>query len=304
MPETPALWLDWCAVVGHDPDDRSPEHVDRFTRMASPSSVVIAALTHIPEQRGPQAAPAWPTDTSGAPAPGLGQTLAALCWVGRDGLRTNWPHLLRARRDAYLMVLLGPPEQGGLGLSRAAAVGLRPARLMQIRDQIGVSTEGAGAHGGPASCPACAVHRWLHVAGLYADWSLASVRSLVNTRLDLENHSCGHLPGLPNMAADDPEPGWIDSKTLLPAIDQYGAFDLWRPLTTRAVTSILALRTAEAIYATPPAPEEEREPLAPVTRHFTGDEVEDIFDEADEVNRRLKALLDDTEGALKNHGKA
>jgi len=299
----PSLWLDWCAVTGHDPDERDEDRVAEFTRQAHPSRAVLRALTQ--PDAGHHAAPdapAWPRDADGKPAPSLGQTLAALCWVGRDGLRTHWPHLLRARRDAYLMVLLAPTcpvddGGGGLGLSRGAALDLAPAGLRPLRDRIQVADD-------PASCPACAVHRWLHVAGLYAAWSLASVRSLVNTRLDLDTHACGHMPGVgAGLRAADPEPEWETARTLLPAIDQHGAFDFWRPMSTRAVTSILALRTTEALYAAPPAAEHDREPLAPVDRHFTDDEVREVFDEADEVNARLKALLDDTEGLLPRRAK-
>lgn len=271
--------------------------------MASPSRSLLRAVVEPTSaaRRAPEAQ-AWPRDlevsTTGVlTAPTLQRALLTLTWgsghvAGDESVARSaaWVERLRTRRDGYLLVLLAPRDQGGLGLSRRGAGQLTPLDLSELRCQIGTNED-------PATCPACAVSRWLHVAGLYSGWSLASVRSLMNTTPDLARHACPPLGGAP-----DPEPEWITCSTLLPAIDRYGAFDLWKPVSLRTVSSVLALRTAEAALFTPPVdagvPDVPRAQDRIPAREFTPAEVQEVFDEADELNRRLKALLDDADNLL------
>lgn len=278
----PDLWVDWCAVTGHPVDEPSPEALERFARQAHPSRKVLRTLQKA--ARGPQEpveAPAWPQDAS----VGLEAALAALCWVGRDGMRTHWSHTFRARRDAYLLTLLAPSAQGGLGLSRRQATRLSPARLAERRPEVGRGET-------PAGCPACAVHRWLPYVSLYTNYFFGSVQAMANTSIDLTQHVCD---------TPDPESAWTTAERLAPAMNSRGEFDHWTPITPRAVTTILATRLLEAEYAKPPTQPEREEgpdPRPEVTRNFTSDEVEAVYDAADEVNARIRDLLNDTQAAL------
>lgn len=273
------LWRDWCAVVGHNPADRSEIAVARFITTARPSKRDLHAVLRTPTEA--PIAPTWPTDPDGHPDPSLHAVLGALSWFGSEGVRERWPRVLRARRDAFVMVLLAQPSEGGLGLSRQRAATLPPAHLQSVRTTLGTTNTAA-------TCPACAVHRWLRIAGLYASWSIASVQSAVNTPMDLTRHDC---------RTPDPEPEWITSRNLVPAINPHGDFDFWDPVSTRTMSTIVKIRLAGALLA-PTQPRAGSEPKPPVTRTFTEDEASEVFAAADKMNRRLAAMLDETAAAL------
>lgn len=123
VPAAPALWLDWCAVTGTDPASRDTEVQSRFARRVSAPRRVLNLLR---ARHEPVMAPAWPDALDGPEA--LQRVLdrgGAL--AGRRD--TGCIERLRLRRLLFAAVLLAPPVQGGLGLTRQTALDLTPAGL-------------------------------------------------------------------------------------------------------------------------------------------------------------------------------
>lgn len=266
-----ALWQDWCSAIGHDPADTSPSALERFVGQvpgANPALVPRRPTRDpwtVPERR-------WaPVDTSLARCPAYG-----------------WPLGVTGRRDAWLIVATRV-----LQLRRSHAVGLRLHDLPPLLDRLPEP-----AHGRP--CFRCVAQRWLGVVQTYEQWSRSAVRGKIYTRPPGTwspaiigsavpcDGSCEHLPALLSR---------IPRHTVVsPAIDRHGWWTHWRPLTPRALTTILSTR-CDAYAAAPVVPEDEAMDLfRPPAREFndtTFDRLDAAIDAADALNSRLEALLAD-----------
>jgi hypothetical protein len=233
-----------------------------------------------------------PTPTRRGPDPGL---LIAGCPT------RGWPTGLWGRRDAFLIVLtetLGHPHRGAREVSPAEIS--TPAgdsdddALPRIRGRAVPTSDD------PRTCPACAVVRWLEVLGLADGLGRGSARMhLAGAHAPTTASAHQHCPTEPAR--------WRAAAVLLPAIDRHGWHDDYRPMTTRSIRSRLAA-AARAQGSDPlgePPDAASADPDSPVGNTATGpaqtgpdlNEVlgllDDLADDADALNARIQALLDD-----------
>ncbi|MBP2371728.1 hypothetical protein [Pseudonocardia parietis] len=145
----------------------------------------------------------------------------------------GWPHGLHGRRDAFLIVAIV-----GLDLPHRAARALQPDAVTvadscseNAEDQISVAGQDVPTDPDPRACPACAVVRWLDTLGILDGLGRGSARmdlTAAHTPTHDSNHQ--HHPSAPHR--------WRHAATLLPAIDQHGWHDDYRPMTTRTIRTI------------------------------------------------------------------
>lgn len=294
------LFTDWCAAVGVSPLPATVGTVAAFFDQVPASEGTLRARLRVIRRAHQRAGQVLgigyePSPTAWRSGPGwlsLGAALAR-CEVG------GWPSAVRGRRDAFLLVAIGL-----VGLTRSQAVRLSvdditwPTRPTSL-DPIRIKGKAIEPTPGAADCPACAVTRWLRVATEQNRWGRSSVRQMLATHPSTAtSHDC----------ADGPPQGWREVWQLAPAVDQHGWFADWRPMSTRAVSTVLATRLADRTVRPTPPPEVERpewddyEPDE--TRPQVTDEAElwALLEEkvaaADAANSRIDAILADTESFL------
>ncbi len=137
----------------------------------------------------------------------------------------GWPAGLPGRRDAFLIVLTET-----LGYPHRAARALSPADITE--PSAGPTGEAAPRLAGraipsgsdPRSCPACALVRWLDILGV-AD---------------------APTPTGPHQHTGSEPARWRAAAVLLPAIDQHGWLDDYRPISTRTIRTRLAHASGRA----------------------------------------------------------
>ncbi|MFK0244612.1 hypothetical protein ACIQUM_07930 [Amycolatopsis azurea] len=270
----PDLWLDWCAVTGNPAHVRDEATLEVFARQTAPSRKLLRALRSLTP-----AAPTWP--------PALRDDAFALERLVHGGTSrindpdTGWIARLRLRRLLFSAVLLAPPDQGGLGLSRGQVRDLTAQRLCELRPAIGRADE-------EASCAACAVWSWLDIVGTNNGWSQAALRELGHRRDTRAGERHRH-------ELDDPSPDWSawpEQANLLPAIDQWGYVDRYASLHPSSLSGLV--RAMATLVETPGVPRRrvafER---ADRGRSITAEEEAVIFARADEVNARVARILDE-----------
>lgn len=271
----PDLWTDWCSVTGVPPGRIDEASLSRFARQVQPSRAVLSTLRRRLAPDVP-AAPAWPrghTEDTGS--------LQLLIRRGTAIIQqpdTHWVFRLRLRRMLFAAVLLAPRSHGGLGLDRSGALGLRPDRMRELRQWIGIAED-------PSACPACATWSWLDVIGTNSGWSPGSVRALGNRR---DEDGPAHRPLRP-----DPNPDWHLCVGMLPAVDRWGWIDAYRsmhPSSLSAVISAAALLFDGPEPAPAPVPAAAAMPASP-RRQMSHEEEEQILKRADELTARVEAIL-------------
>jgi hypothetical protein len=271
----PDLWTDWCSVTGvaaHEIDEVS---LSRFSQQAQPSRAVLAALRRRLAPKDP-VAPAWPREHRDDPD--SLQRLIRRATVIIQQPDTHWVFRLRLRRMLFAALLLAPASHGGLGLDRAGALGLRPDRMRELRQWIGIAED-------PSACPACTTWSWLDVIGTNSGWSHGSVRALGNRR-DEDGPAHRHL-------RPDPNPDWHLCVGMLPAVDRWGWIDAYRsmhPSSLSAVISAAALLLDGPEPAPAPVPAAAAMPASP-RRQMSREEEEQILKRADELTARVEAIL-------------
>lgn len=271
-----ALWADWCTATGHDATTPTPDALERFATQVPGTAAALVpgevARRTLPLPPGPDPwvsiEPNWaPLRTALTRCPAYG-----------------WPRAVPGRRDAWLLV-----ATRGLRLTRRHAVGLRAHDLPSLLDRLPTPSLGE-------PCARCIALRWLDVVDTHAQWSRASVRTKVWTRPPGTwspasigsavpcNRSCDSLPTL--LA------GLPGHTVIAPAVDRHGWWTDWRPLSARALTSILAHR-CDPYGAAPAVDEPVSESPRPVAEFddSTFDRLDAAISAADEVNARLEALL-------------
>ena len=153
----------------------------------------------------------------------------------------GWPHGLHGRRDAFLVV-----ATVAFGLSPAAARALHPDGVTlaalsgaDARDPVALAGQDVPTAPDPRACPACAVVRWLDTLGVLDGQGRGSARmDLTAAHAPTRDSHHQHLPRTPHR--------WHGTAILLPAIDQHGWHDDYRPLTTRTIRTRLALASDRA----------------------------------------------------------
>ncbi|WP_060577572.1 MULTISPECIES: hypothetical protein [unclassified Pseudonocardia] len=253
-----------------------------------------------------------PDDGSAAPTPprptrhwGDAGAMIAACPT------RGWPHGLHGRRDAFLIVLTV-----SLAHPYPVARTLTPTEITTDAPPDPSAGSTATADGGavtvagqtvptdpdPQVCSACAVARWLDILGTLDGLGRGSARmDLVAADAVTPDDPHRHHPRAPHR--------WPGAAVLLPAIDQHGWHDDYRPITIRTIRTRLALaasRTALTAPAnrllphSPDGPPDSAGPWpagAPPAR--TSPSLNDVLtlldnvaDHADALNDRIQALLD------------
>lgn len=149
---------------------------------------------------------------------------------------SGWPHGLRGRRDAWLLVL------AHAGFTRGRIRSLTGPDVQWGRtdtDEQFVEVDGIRFHPtpDPATCQVCVISRWVAVMATDHRFSWRTVReSLIRADTlaadDPDRHACdGDQPSLgPGVA------------TLLPSVNKYGHIDVAEPLHRRSITAVIAAR--------------------------------------------------------------
>ncbi len=214
----------------------------------------------------------------------------------------GWPAGLAGRRDAFLIVLAE-----SLGYPHRTARGLRPADITEppagppggaVPCLQGRAVPGGG---DPRTCPACAVARWLDILGVADGVGRGSARMAL-TAAD------ARTPTSPHQHTPSEPARWRAAAVLLPAIDRHGWLDDYRPVSTRAIRTRLALAAGradtEGLLTEPPdTPPEATDPAATTAPtgparpapelHEVLTLLDDLAEDADALNTHIQALLDD-----------
>lgn len=225
--QTWGLFVDWCHAR-----DRSPFLLDQEALDAFAADLPVAPATRAQRERHlrrrlgastqqPLAQTAWRT------GPGWANLSQALAYTPSVG----WPRGLRGRRDAYLLVLIHA------GLSRAEARDLAPGAIELHDGRVTLLGEDLATHTDPASCPACAVVRWLNAIGMADRRGRPAIRAaLLQARRAAPRHAC----------QDKGQPThWREVFHLLPAIDRHGWITDWRSMSERAISAVVAYRLSQ-----------------------------------------------------------
>ncbi len=213
----------------------------------------------------------------------------------------GWPAGLAGRRDAFVIVLYEV-----LGYTHRAARGLRAGDITE--PSAGPAGEAvprlAGravpSGGDPRSCPACAVVRWLDILGVADGLGRGSARMALVA-------AGAPTPASPHQHTSNEPARWRGAAVLLPAIDRHGWLDDYRPISTRTIRTRLALAAGRAgtdgLPGEPPAAPAPTDPATPTAAAGPAraapalNEVltllDDLADDADALNTRIQALLDD-----------
>ena len=231
---------------------------------------------------------------SKAPHPNPAQMIAACPTRG-------WPHGFLGRRDAYLIVLTAV-----LGYSHAQARQIRPTDITNVDTDLRTSPDldtaaiprirgrALATTDDPRDCPACTVVRWLDILGVADGLGRGSAR------MHLYAASAPTSSG-PHHHTTTGTGRWRQTAQLLPAIDRHGWIDDYRPLSTRSISTRLALAasrsTSPDVSPTAPLAHDELQPNRLGSHAPSLEEVLTLLDQvandADAVNNRIQALLAD-----------
>ena len=225
----------WCAASGREALPASPETVERslalFPGSKSKQRLRRRAITvkHL---------------DAGEPSPII-LVPPARVWKGSAVVadieqalaeipKYRHPVGLRGRRDAFLIVLVG-----FLQLSRQEARQLSPAAI-ELGSIVKICGRVIPSNDDPVTCLACAVTRWLRVAGNAYLGHRAETRGLLDpTKADLTKHDCGQPV----------TEQWRRATELLVPLDTYGWVRTGVPLSKRSITSIIPARRLTTGFA-------------------------------------------------------
>lgn len=269
LPTTPATISAFLAAVGGRPSTKQ-----RRVRAIRRAHINATQPLHLPD---PEQQRPW---RHGDHWLSLPDALAATPTIG-------WTAGLHGRRDAFLLVL------ASLGLTRGQIQHTVCADIAHT-DTLTVAGHDVVVDGQAASCPACAVTRWLRIAAHIRLGGRADAQQTLLTATD------PHISGTHDCAA--PLPGdWDRTEQLIPAIDRRGWPDLYRPLSRRAVSAIVAARQGQPVPpVTTTSPPADR--TASPHSDLDMDDLLDLLDEAtsaaDEALRRSENALIDSHTLL------
>lgn len=268
------LFTDWCASLDVSPLPADEDLLARFLT-DFPASIHaqgrrVKAIRLAHERADVPFEPATPSGLS-AFRVGDGWATAGevLAHVPVYQHRKNFAAAMRARRDAWLVVLLGVMN---LTRSEARTVTPNEVSLFPTLTIRGVRIEKATR---PDECEACAVTRWLRIVGAASHSWWTDVKEAVSPDQDLTRHDC--LTGLDGI--------WRRSPTLLPAIDKHG-FVSAEPMSTRAISASMALRQSIISQSTP-----DQALRTTSTGRFASATPNELADAYDDVDDQLAALL-------------
>lgn len=218
----------WCTASGREALPASTETVERFLALFPGSKS---------QQRLRRRAITVKHLDAGEPSPII-LVPPARVWKGAAAVadieqalaeipKYRHPVGLRGRRDAFLIVLVG-----FLQLTRQEARQLSPpavelGSIVKIRGCVIPSNDD------PVTCLACAVTRWLRLAGNAYLGHRAETRGLLDpTKADLTKHDC----------SQPVTEQWRRAAELLVPLDTYGWARTGVPLSKRSITTIIPTR--------------------------------------------------------------
>jgi hypothetical protein len=195
----------------------------------------------------------------------------------------HFPVGLRGRRDGWLLVLIGV-----LGLTRQQARAISSADVV-LFPALTIAGQTVPRAERPGECPACAVHRWLRVAGPAARGWKSEVQRALNQPLDL-GHDC--QVGLDGT--------WREAQVLAPAIDRHGWADDSAPLSADSVSNIMLVRQRLSFLPERAVAWEDRPQgrYASATPAELGDAYDDVNVQLTELLARTAEILGDGTGLL------
>lgn len=130
--------------------------------------------------------------------------------------------------------------------------------------------------------------RWLAVLAVRVRWGTrGAIRMELRTLREL-NSAVHHDDAL--QVGHLREISWLDQRHLVPAIDRWGALDRFRSLHPPSLSVVLRALTLLVHTPSPEIPRTVDVPFVPA-RRFTDQEFEDILAHADQVNKRVRDLL-------------
>lgn len=178
---------------------------------------------------------------------------------------------IRGRRDAWLIVLVGI-----LGLSRNEARNLLESEV-DLFPRITIKCQPIVKADPATECPACAVTRWLRIAGLASIGFWGTVKDTVRPDgfNDVEHDCASALDGT-----------WRDAATLLPAVDRHGGVSAI-PMSDRAVSTNVAYRQSLGPIAWRPG----ETAHSPSTGRFANATMNELANAYDDVDEKAAALL-------------
>jgi hypothetical protein len=269
------LFIDWCDSMDAVALPATAETISAFLT-AFPAAIQthgrrVETIRRAHERAGePFAVPAAQRVSAFREGPEWTTLSRALAQVPKYRHRNGFHVALRGRRDGWLLVLIGQ-----LRFSRGEARALQQTDValfprLTIRGEPVPKTEPA------AECPACAVTRWLRVAGSasYGWWN--EVKETVSPiGVDESAHDCA--VGL--------DGSWRQAATLLPAIDRHG----WvsgEPMSLRSISTVMAFRQVLGQVA-----EIQQSPRTIATGRFADATMTELADAYADVDQRAAALL-------------
>jgi hypothetical protein len=283
-----ALFSDWCESVDASPLPTTAEAVAAFLT-AFPATIEaqgrrVRAIRRAHERAGaPLELPTGPRPRvfrdgePWAPAP------RALAQVVKYHHPKGSQVAIRGRRDGWLIVLVGT-----LGFTRNEAREVIEADV-KLHPQLSIKEKPVPRAEPAAECPACAVTRWLRIAGdaSFGFWSEVH-RSISPDGVDEDAHDC--QVGL--------DGSWRQATTLLPAVDSHGWVSA-DAMSTRAISATMARRQTLGVVAEitkRSAPNPGR--FANATMNELADAYSDVDERAAAVLLRLKEIVGDSTDML------
>lgn len=278
-----SLFDDWCMAADLQPLPAAAETVAEFFREVPAAGTTrirrLQAIRRAHREAGlPLALPAHEQAIPWRSGKGwleLDDTL-------RRAPLKGWPNGLAARRDMFLVVLIG---ECGYSREDARTVELGDVRqdrtgAWYIRGRRIPCTPEAG------PCPSCAVARWMKVLEIWDSWGRYSVREHVAGYQPVDDHECLDPVGHEGIMAH----------TLLPGIDRHGWLADWEPMSARSISAVLAYRQDEARWPHDPQPmfrtgPAERPDFQRTSMQDLTELLDDLDDKAAEALRRSEAAM-------------
>lgn len=194
---------------------------------------------------------------------------------------TGWPSGYRGTRDAALLVAVASKTTGALGLTR------KQARALTL-SELAANIHTVERTDPPRTCPRCVLWRWVTLADLNLTWGRGAVRQHLTINRPLTSvHVCDTPAPTP-----DGTGGWW----AFCSIDQHGWSEDWKPMSARAITTVIARRrTGNPVTDEPrftkPVPDSMDTAAAVAALDEMNDRIEAACAAADEVNARVAAAL-------------
>ncbi|MET0885012.1 MAG: hypothetical protein ABWX92_01055 [Mycetocola sp.] len=176
---------------------------------------------------------------------------------------------IRGRRDGWLIVLVGT-----LGFTRNEARSVTQADV-QLFPQITIKGRAVARTEPATECPACAVTRWLRIAGDASLGFKSEVwRTISPIDVDEDEHDCEvGLDGL-----------WRKASTLLPAVDSHGWVTA-KAMSARSISAAMARRQTLGVVA------EIKKRARPTGGRFADASMNELADAFSDVDERAAAVL-------------